>query len=147
MKQSETIAAICAGVGVVVILVGALLWTATPRVRDAIHGSGLVCMLMGAGVFLLGRRAEQTGRARTVAVPSGWQETSKNLAIAGATFLIGAMATGMALVRVLSSHGLLYWILLGVGLLGAAALVLGAAGYALALMFAPPQSRERRETS
>lgn len=146
MKPFEAIAVSFAGIGVAIIAVGgaaATLADATPQTRDAIHGAGLFSMLIGAGVFLLGRRLqERAPLARNVSLPSGLQETAKNLAIAGATFLIGSLAAGLALAHALTSGELMYWILLGLGLLGAVALTAGAAGYALAAIFGESASRE-----
>jgi hypothetical protein len=145
MKQAEVVAALFAGVGVVVIMAGAALTDSAPEMRDTIHGAGLVSMLIGAGIFLLARRRPQLTRNRYA--PAGLQETSKNLAIAGATFLVASIAAGVALEFLLTSVGLAHWIFAALGLLGTAALLLGAAGYAIALLFEKPESGDRRGNS
>jgi hypothetical protein len=91
-------------------------------------------MLVGAGVFLGAKRlrAESADGLRPA---SGAKETSLNLAIAGATFLLGALATSWALRRLITPDMLGFWILAGVGIVGALALVAGAAaGYLISFV-------------
>jgi hypothetical protein len=143
MKRADAVAAGFAGTGILIILAGAVLaavlaWE--PRVRDAVHSVGLLVMLLGAGIFLLSRRRDHAApREKRRSPPSGWQETSKNLVIAGATFLIGSLAAGMSLVRVLAFNSLVPWILATLAALGGAALLVGAVGYGFARILDPPR--------
>jgi hypothetical protein len=145
MKPYEAAAVGLAGIGVAIVAVGgaaAAFANATPQTRDAVHGAGLFSMLLGAGIFLLGRRRYARAPGRDDSLPSGLQETAKNLAIVGATVLVGSLAAALALARALAPDELMYWILLGLGLLGVVALGLGAAVYGFTLLVGESAPRE-----
>jgi hypothetical protein len=126
--------------GVVISVSSGALSAASPDLRDAVHAFGLVVMLAAAFVFLTVRRLAGASESvrRRVHASRGAEETAGNLAIAGAVFLAGAMALGIAFRWVLRPDMLVYWILLGLGLLGAVAMVAGAAGFILIKMIGPP---------
>jgi hypothetical protein len=144
MTRPQAVALGLAIVGVLISMSSGAFAAASPDLRDAIHSFGLVVMLTAAVVFLTAKRVKRmSGGGRRIHAPPGAAETAGNLAIAGAAFLTGAMAISLAFRWVLRSDMLVYWILMGLGVLGAGGMIAGAAGFAFIKLIGKPTSNRQ----
>jgi hypothetical protein len=115
--------------GILISVSSGAFAAASPDLRDAIHAFGLVVMLTAAVVYLAADRLQRRAGGRRIHAPPGAAETAGNLAIAGAAFLVGALALRLTFRWVLRPDMLVYWILIGLGILGAGAMIAGAVAF------------------